>query len=326
MKLKLRTQSIESLKTTLSLISHLRKFVVLKFTETQLSVILINGTSMGHEPQVWCKLQMSSIFDQVEIQSIRDNTILLEINIELLLQTLKNFDKANSDGLNIRLQRKDSSGGQGTNLSTGRTASLALFYSNINTNTNTINHTFRIPVRILKNTHDAMDLKEPELTDIDLMMRLPNEFTSTYKRLDKFKRASNNDLVTIKTSRRRGGFLGFILEEDGKFKTTISWNDKLEVLKPNQQNLDSESMRMTVLQGAEDENAINEADENEDKEIAVKLNDWRMASKIVATCKTVVFLIAHKEGCVLHCLLDETDDVEIAYYISGVKIRDVFDN
>lgn len=327
MKLKLRTQNIETLKTTLSLISQIRKIVILRFTPNQLLVILINGSSMTQEPQVWCKLQINSIFDQVEIQSLRDNTILLEINIEQLLQTLNNFNRANSDGLNIRLQRKDTSGEQGTNVANGRVASLALFYSNINMNSNTVNHTFRIPVKILKNTDDVMLLKEPELEDVDLMMRLPKEFISTYKRLEKFNKTSNNELVNIKSSRRNGGFLGFVLEEEGKFKVTISWNDKLEVQKPNNTGLNSESLKRTALNkpGSDDSRVVNEDDKEEDKEIMVRLKDWKMASKIVATCKTVIFLLTHKEACVLHCLLDDTDDVEIIYYISGVKIRDVLD-
>lgn len=324
MKLKLRTQNIETLKTTLSLISHIRKFIILKFTPTQLQIILINGSSLTQEPQVWCKLQISSIFDQIEIQSLRENTILLEINIEQLLQTLNNFNRANSDGLNIRLQKKDTNGGQGTNISNGRIASLALFYSNININSNSINHTFRIPVKILKNTDDILLLREPELEEVDLMMRLPKEFLSTYKRLEKFKKTSNNDLVNIKSSRRNGGFLGFVLEEYGKFKVTISWNDKLEVQKPTKNNFDGDSLR-TVGLHTDDQN-VDEDNLDEDKEILVRLKDWQMASRIVATCKTVIFLLTHNEACVLHCLLDDTDDVEIIYYINGVRAREFYDN
>ncbi|ODV80694.1 uncharacterized protein CANTADRAFT_46984 [Suhomyces tanzawaensis NRRL Y-17324] len=321
MKLKLRTQSTEALKTTLSLISQIRRFVILQFTPSQLQVILVNGQSVTLEPQVWCKLNMTTMFDQIEIQSLRDNTILLEINVELLLQTLRNFDRANSDGLNIRLQRKDSAGGQGVNTHNGRTASLALFYSNFNANTNTINHTFRIPVKILKSSHDSAMLREPELSEVDLIMRLPPEFVATYKRLEKFKKTANNDLVTIKATRRSGGFLGFVLEEDGKYKVTISWNQQLEVQKPNADaNFDSDSIRLAVLKNQDQ--GPDEEDPSEDKEISVRLKDWQMASKIVATCKTVVFLITPRE-VVLHCMLEDSEDVEIIYYIAGIR-RDPF--
>ncbi|CAK7892218.1 DNA damage checkpoint control protein Mec3p [[Candida] anglica] len=331
MKLKLHTLNTETLKTTLALVSHIRRFVILRFTTTHLLIISVNGTSVTLEPQVWCKLQIHSIFDQIEIQSLNDNTISLEINIELFLQTLRNFDRAsNSEGLSIRLQRKESSGEQGVTVNNGRTASLALFYSNTNLNSNTINHTFRIPVKILKNTHEAMFLKEPELAGVDHMMRLPQEFASTYKRLDKFRKFGNNELVSIRTSRRDGGFLGFVLEEEGSFKVTISWNNKLEIQKPrkdsemNQNTLTGDSLRTAyreLLEGANNQDAPDDLDEDEDKEISVRLRDWRMASKIVSTCKRVIFLVAHQEACVLHCLLDDSGDVEIVYHITGTRVR-----
>lgn len=304
MKLKLRTQNIENLRATLSLISPLRKFIVLQFTEDELTVVLNNG-SVTNEPQVWCKLRMASLFDHVEIQSVRENTIMLEINVDLLLQTLKNFDRANSDsGLSIRLQRKDASGAPGTNLNTGRSASLALAYSNVNSNSNEINHNFRIPVRILKGTHD---LREPELGTVDVMMRLPAEFSSVYKRLDKFRASS--DLITIRA--QHGGLL-FVLEDDGKYKITITWNEPIEVQQPGGGAITADSLRS--LQDSAS-SAV------EDREITVKLHDWRMALKIVATCKTVVFLVA-SDACVLHGLLNDSDDTSIVFYIPGVKVRD----
>lgn len=303
MKLKLRTQNIEPLRATLSLISPLRKFIILRFTSEELTVVLNNG-SVTVEPQVWCKLRMASLFDHIEIQSIRENTIMLEINLDLLVQTFKNFEKANSDsGLSIRLQRKDTTGAPGTNLNTGRSASLALAYSHVNSNSNEINHNFRIPVRILKGSHD---LREPELGPIDVMMRLPNEFSSVYKRLDKLKASS--DLITI---RAKSGGLAFELEDDGKYKITITWNQPIDIQKPlSSDEAISDSIRS--LQGAASA---------EEKDITVKLHDWRMALKIVATCKTVVFLVA-QEACVLHCLLNESEDVSIVFYTHGVTIRD----
>lgn len=316
MKLKLRTQSTETLKTCFSQINNLRKFVVLRFSPEQLLAILINGSSIHQEPQVWCKLRMLAIFSEIEIQSLRDNVILLEINIELLLQTLRNFDRANSQDLSIRLQRKESST-TGASSGGSRTASLALYYSDVTANGSTINHTFRIPVKILKGSPDL--LQEPELPRVDLMVRLPNEFSSTYKRLDKFKKSLLGDMVTIQASRRHGGHLGFVLQEDGKFKVTIRWNDKLDIQKP-QEGLDSDSLRAAALNDHNEE--VDEEDESEDKEITVKLKDWRMAAKIVSTCKTIILLMCHNEACVIHCLLDDSDDVEMIYYICGVKVRD----
>ncbi len=317
MKLKLMTKSSEKLKETLSLISHVRKFVVLKFTPSELSVILINGQAVKLEPQVWCKLPVSELFQGCEIQSVRDNTILMEINIDLLVQTLKNFDKANSEGLNIRLQRTDTSGAKGTSTTTGRTASLALFYSNLNINANVVNHTFRIPVKILRDAQDM--LHEPTHSDLGLIMRLPNEFVTMFKRLEKFKKVPSSESVTIRASRRNGGFLGFILEESGKFKVTISWNDKLEVHKPT--TTENDSLRETLRNGPSQlgENEEDITSDIDEIEVNVKLKDWQLASKIVGRCRTVILYIGERE-CSLHCLLDDTDDVEIVYFITGSRI------
>lgn len=109
MKLKLRTQSTETLKICFSQISSLRKFVVLRFSPEQLLAISVKDTSLNQEPQVWCKFKMLAIFNEIEIQSLRNDVVLLEINIELFLQTLKNFEKADSHDLSIRLQRKEAS-------------------------------------------------------------------------------------------------------------------------------------------------------------------------------------------------------------------------
>ncbi|CAH6718621.1 hypothetical protein CLIB1444_01S10836 [[Candida] jaroonii] len=266
---------------------------------------------------------MDSIFVQKEIQSVNDNIISIEVSADMLMQTLKHFEKANSDQLNIRLQKKDVTGAESANKENGRNATLALYYSHMSAGSSNINHTFKIPVKILKHNHNSVYLKEPELDSVDLYMNLPNAFVSTYKRLDKYKKNAN-DHVTIKVSRRRGGFLGFVLEEQGKFKITLSWNEALDIRKPSHE-IQTDSLIQTAFTRAPDQDDVDDNDESEDKEITVKLKDWKMASRIVASCKTVIFLLAHNEACVLHCLLEESDDVEVIYYINGVKIRDQYD-
>ncbi|KAI3406310.2 MEC3 [Candida oxycetoniae] len=314
MKLKLMTRSTEKLKETLLLITHLRKFVILKFSPEELSIISVNGGSINSEPQVWCKLPAHSHFEVVDVQSMRDNIISMEINIDLLLQTLRNFDKANSEGLNIRLQRTDTSGEPSTATKNGRTASLALFYSNTNVNCNIINHTFRIPVKILREAQEI--LNEPVHRDHGLIMRLPSQFVTMFKRLEKFKRTNFNDRMVIQASRSNGGSLRFILEEDGKFKVTISWNDQLEVHKTTSSNADS--MRESLHNGNVHSDDESSADNLEELELGVKLKDWQQASRIVGRCRTVILYIAQRQ-CSLHCLLDDTDDVELIYFINGVR-------
>ncbi|RLV95636.1 DNA damage checkpoint control protein MEC3 [Spathaspora sp. JA1] len=332
MKLKLKTKNTETLKTTLSLISQLRKYVILKFTPQQLSVISINGISPNQEPQVWCKFKTSSLFDEMEISSLNENTILLEINVDLLLQTLRNFDRANSDGLFIRLQRKDATGAQGTNISNGRTASLALFYSNVNINANVVNHTFKIPVKILKNNNSDMTrFQEPGHSNVGMIIRLPNEFVSMFKRLEKFRKgSSSNETVTIRASKKNQGFLGFVLEEEGKFKVTISWNGKLEIMSlPTEAATNDPDSLIEVINNAhhsqaQDNLRVRDSHNDDEVEITVKLKDWHQASKIVGTCHTVILLICERD-CVLHCFLDDSDDADIVYYINGLRIRNHLD-
>lgn len=323
MKLKLRTNNIESLKLTLSLISLLRKHVILQFDPENLLIILTGNSMLSKEPHVWCKLLIKKIFDQVEIQSLKNSTIQLEINVDLFLQTLKNFDKANSDGLSIRLQRKESDGNNGTNGSRSRTASMALFYSHVNINQNTVNHLFRIPVKILKNNQSSNILKEPILEDLKLVIRLPREFSAIHKRLEKFKKVSVNELIQIQASRKNGGLLKFLLE-DGNHKVTLSWNNKLEVLKPNQMMVDTDSLTLAAFE-PDDENSRNNYNDDVDDgggdvTISVKLKDWQMSSKIVANCHTVVLMLTGTD-CIIHGLLDEEEEAQIIYYITGMVIR-----
>lgn len=310
MKLKLRAHSTETLRACFAQISSLRKTITLRFSPDQLVAVSINVTAATQEPQIWCKFKMSELFSEIEIQSLRENVIPIELNVDLLLQTLRNFDQADSHDLSIRLMKKD------TGTSAGRTAFLSLNYSETNVHGNTVSRLFRIPVTILKSATEA--LREPDLPKVDLMMRLSNSFVATYKRLEKFKRGSgSSDLVTVRASRRNGGYLGFVLREEGQFKVTISWNGKLDVQKP-ENGFDSDSMRGQLLQ----ELTPGQHEGDEEKEVTVRLRDWKMASKIVGTCKTVILLVCNREACAIHCLLDDSDDVEMVYYINAVRTRD----
>lgn len=318
MKLKLRTQSTETLKTCLSQFGGLRKFAVLRFSPQKLSIISVDTTSIALEPQLWCNVKMLAVFSEVYVQSIRDNVISLELNTDLLLQALRNFEKASSHELSIRLQRKDLAG-EKSNL---RNASLALGYADSLASVGVVSHLFQIPVKILKGGHEISVLKEPELRDVDLLVRLPSEFHTTFKRLDKFKKLPG-DLVTIMASRRKGGYMAFVLEELGKYKVTLAWNKKLETRKPQVAHLDSDAIREAILRDGPGD--VDEENSSEDKRIAVRLKDWRAAAKVMAGCHTVVFALRHREACALHCLLDDSDDVQITYYVSGLQAHHELD-
>ncbi|WPK26982.1 hypothetical protein PUMCH_004353 [Australozyma saopauloensis] len=302
MKLKLQTQSTETLRKCFSQINSLRKFVVLRFSPDELLAVLADESSVIQEPQVWCKFPMYSIFSDVEVISQRDNVILLEINIELFLQTLRNFDKANSRDFNIRLQRKEGAG-------RSRAAYLALSYSE--TTNSTINHTFRVPVKILKSNVLA---KVPELPHVDIMMKLPPEFAATFRRLEKFRNKMSQDRVTIRASRENGGSLQFLLEEVDNYKVAITWKAKLEI---EQKQPESDSLRAVQANAP-----VNERSPDEPVEVTVTLRDWRLAQKIVSNCKTIIFLMCQNNACVIHCLLDDAEEVEVMYYVSGIRSPD----
>ncbi|RCK54415.1 DNA damage checkpoint control protein MEC3 [Candida viswanathii] len=316
MRLKLMTRNPEPLKETLSLIAHVRKFIILKFTNDELTIILVNGQTISLEPQVWCKVKMSSLFESIIIESKQGSAVLIELNVDLLLQTLRNFDKANSEGLNLKLQRTETSGKPGVNTKVGRTASLALYYSNLNINANVINHTFKIPAKIVKDPINV--LHEPQRPHLGFFFKMPHEFVTMFKRLEKFKKTPSGDLVTIKASKLNKAYLGFILEEEGKYKVTLSWNGTIEVAEKFVSDSQSSEDAVHELRSQADEDYYHLGNTVEQAAFKVKLKDWQLASKIVGRCKDVVLDIGPND-CSLHCDLDGTGDVEIAYFINGYR-------
>lgn len=298
MKLKLRTQSTETLRRCFSQINTFRKLVILRFSPETLIAISADVSSVLQEPQVWCKFSMNSIFSEVEVVSVRNNVVSLEINIELFLQTLRNFDRANSRDFSIRLQRKEGA-------SKSRTASLVVCYSEIRNST--MNHTFRIPIKILRTN---VLTKEPELPRVDMMMRLPHEFSAMFKRLDKFRNNLSQEQVTIRASRQNGGTLQFFLEEADNYRVALTWKSKLEIREKN--------VQIEAYTGSE-HGPVNNQEEEEVVEVTVRLRDWRFAQKIVGNCKSIIFLMCHNDSCLLHCALDDTDEAEVLYYVSGIR-------
>lgn len=322
MKLKLTTRDTERLRTTLSLISHVRKRIVLRFTPTKLLVILVEENNVTEEPQIWCKLNMTSLFDLIEIQSVKTDSILLELSIDSLLQALKNYEKANSHDLHIRLQKRDIPEGETLKQKNSRLVSLVFVYSSSNESSNSVSNIFRIPAKVLKHCNLSDILDEPVIEAIDLIMKLPNEFAALYKRLEKFKKSSQNEMVKIKASAENGGFLGFVLEEEDKYKVTISWNRNLQVQALNYDAIKS-TLEHSEMNGRpchrQEQTGTNLATTKTCR-VLVRLRDWNMASKIVANCENITLLLANHHACVLHCYLDESEEIEIMYYINALKL------
>lgn len=237
-----------------------------------------------NQPQVWCKLS-TDIFDVYEVEALRDNTISLELNVEQLLQVLKQYEKSNADELAIRLQKKTEPN------SSKRSASIGLYFvdSVSLVSTSPVHHSYSIPVRLLKRDIDAK-IKEPELSNVDVIMKLPSDINLLFKRIERYK--SSELLRVIGTNH---GSLSLNINDQKGMNLTISWNQELEV----PQNDTTEEMRHEIL---------------------VKLKDWKLGTRICDVCKTMVLIISKDEALVLHCYLDEEETCEIIYFINQVTI------
>jgi G2-specific checkpoint protein len=237
-----------------------------------------------NQPQVWCKLS-TAIFDVYEVDSLRDNTISLELNVEQLLQVLKQYEKSNSDELAIRLQKKTEAN------SSKRSASLGLFFvENVSLmSASPVHHSYNIPVRLLKRETDSR-ITEPELSNVDVMMRLPNDISLLFKRIERYK--TSEYLKVIGTNH---GSLSLNINDSKNMNLTITWNQELEV--------------------PQSDGSLDDIKH----EILVRLKDWKLGTRICEVCKNMVLIISHDEALVLHCYLDDEETCEIIYFINGVN-------
>ncbi|KAG7843898.1 hypothetical protein KL941_004380 [Ogataea angusta] len=194
MKLKVVVEKPVELRKCLSFLVGLRRMCVFRFTEQQLIIV----SSGLNEPTIWCKLD-SSIFQLYEVDSTRNNVIPFEINIEPLLQVLRNYEKSNvSSSLVIRLQRRPSNGGEIKNKAA---ASLALFYTEQISMTSNVSHSFNVPVRLLKMDSD-LRIVEPAMDSMKLAMKLPMRIVPLLKRLERYR--TPVERAAGRSARRRG--------------------------------------------------------------------------------------------------------------------------
>lgn len=235
------------------------------------------------QPQVWCKLS-SDIFDVYEVESLRDNTISLEMNVEQLYQVLKQFERSNADQIAIRLQKKETNAGR-------RAANIGVYFSDTVDVTSRVDHHFEIPVRLLRKESDDR-IREPELVKVDVMMRLPEDIHGLFKRVERYKSAG---LIKVRGSSL--GKLSLHIEDDSNVNLSVSWNELLEVTGRD-----------------EDGSQLDDVEH----EVTVKMNDWKMGSRICEVCKTMILIISSDEAMVLHCTLDEDETCEIIYFVGAV--------
>ncbi|KAH3659280.1 hypothetical protein OGATHE_006164 [Ogataea polymorpha] len=261
---------------------------VFRFTEQQLIII----SSGLNEPTVWCKLD-SSIFQLYEVDSARNNVIPFEINIEPLLQVLRNYEKSNvSSSLVIRLQRRPSNGGEIKNKAA---ASLALFYTEQISVTSNVSHSFNVPVRLLKMDSD-LRIVEPTMDSMKLAMKLPVKIAPLLKRLERYR---TSDLISIVGNQT--GQLKFVIEEEQR-KIMVQWKGQLDVL-PDDDDSVPESWDSSVLRPVS---------------LKVKLKHWNVGAKLMELCDAMS-LIIHTQGGILHCYIDMDQKCDIAYYLNGYQ-------
>lgn len=257
----------------------LRKECVLRFTPKYLHII----SASKNEPQIWAKIPKET-FELYEVESIRDNIISLELNIEQLYQVLRNFEKSNSDQLAIRLQKTTNDHGKDY-------TRLALFFHDSLSASSTINHTFSIPVKLLRKDKDER-LCEPEFTAIDLLMKLPTDIQFLFKRIERYK--SLNLINIIGTV---NGQLSVKIEKGVDSNVEIIWNELLQV---NELPSSSEHTQDTF-------NA------------KVKLKYWNIASKFIEISKSILLIICQDEAVILQSFIDDSESCEIIYVINGIK-------
>lgn len=211
--------------------------------------------------------------------------ILLEINIEPLYQVLKNYEKSNSDGISIRLQKKSSGSGSKA------LATLSIFYNEHISVTSLVSHTFRIPIRLLKKESDER-IVEPSLANIDLFMTLRREIIPLFRRIDRYKKSEYLNITGT-----RNGYLGLTIKEELR-KITISWREKLDT--------------------QTDQELSEERDDDDPINVIVKLKDWKLGAKLCELSEKVTLILGEMELLVLHCNLDDEANCEIVYFIGSV--------
>ncbi|GMM38167.1 Mec3 protein [Saccharomycopsis crataegensis] len=325
MKLRITMSSVDQLRSTVSTLLALRKFCVLRFTPAYLQLI----SASISEPQVWAKI-ISEVFDSYECESIRDNLIVMEINAESLFTVLRNFERANSDVMVVKLQRKlanaiDDNGTINKGASAKRLASLTFSYNeSINSSTGTatsVTHTVKIPIRLLRKESDERII-EPELHAIDLVLRLPPTIGALFRRAERFKKTRN-----VSVCGTNQGELSLMLDEDG-LRVTSSWNEKLLVQREStgeeaagekrDQNETGNIQDPTFDRGKITNSVTESDDEGSFISVDVRLKDWRNGLRFVENCRHVILILSASSAVVLHCSLDDTDEVEIIYYINAV--------
>ncbi|VUG16299.1 DEBR0S1_13256g1_1 [Brettanomyces bruxellensis] len=299
MRLKLALESTVEIRRPLTLLLNLRKICVFRFTESQLVII----SSSLNEPQVWTKIA-ESVFQIYEVESSRHNIIVFEINIEPLYQVLRNYEKSTvTSNLSIRLQRQSPTEAESHIPKNKTAASLAIFYTEQISLNSTVNHSFNIPVRLLRASSDEM-IQEPTIDDMKIAMKLPNTMIPLFRRIERYKTA---EMITVIGN--KSGQLKLVIDE-GERKVEMQWKSQLEISLAEDVDTVGSQERIENSASNEDLNLI------KPMALRLKLRYWNIGCRLIELCDAMS-LIIHDTGCILHCYIDQEQKCDITFYMNG---------
>ncbi len=250
--------------------------------------------TMG-EPQIWCVIKTDSVFDNYTLES-RRGAITIEVNLDNLVSILKFFEKSNSNELFMQLTRPDS------------TYRLNIHYMEQQANGSSRGSRFRVPVGMISKETDQT-IKEPGLLDADMIIKLPENISSLFKRVERYK---STDLIMLTTS--SSGKISLTMENESR-QVTISLRMKLQVETVTEKDVDSDA---TV----ESDEEMNKTDKNDGEKITsvvIRTKDWRYAMKLCENTKQAIAIITDQRMLVLHCFIDDQKAGQIACCIKTIN-------
>lgn len=303
MKLALKLDYVSNLRKILGFILLLRKQCIFKFTTEQLIIISIDQES----PIIWNTIE-GSTFKRFDVIS-KDNYIGLELNAEPLFQILKKYEKSPvTSELILKLHRSEETYGNNSldntnsvNSNKRRMVYLAVSYNEDISCTTEINHSFNIPVNLLRNRF-LDKIQMPSVNNIKLILDLNLSLVPLFERVDRYKAI---DIIKIITNRL--GEIKIELQDEGK-KMSIKWKGFLETCLP--EDVDTQNSNEHREQNNQDLNMIR------DITIKVKSKWWNYVSKLIEMCETLQMHV-HEDGCVFSCHVEDEQNCTILYFLPG---------
>ncbi|KAH3688204.1 hypothetical protein WICPIJ_000846 [Wickerhamomyces pijperi] len=275
---------------TLASIATIRKDAVFRFTPEMMYIVSAQRVT---DPQIWCEISLD-IFDQVDVQSKRDNIISFELNIIEFLHILRTYENLNSDQIMIRLQRMDSNVNEPRSK---KLSKLSFHFTELNQNNIEVSHSSSVIIRLLSQATDEA-IKEPVLDHVNIVGYLPSDISAFFKRMERFK-----DPKFFEFSLSNKGLLTVSIEGDMK-NIEIQWNDLLNV---------------TMIEDTEATAAAAAADPSEEISFMVMIKEThlQLKSKFFEVVKASKMFISENEALVFDCSLEEGSQNRILYFIKG---------